>query len=116
MTTPTYNLTAPSWEVPGDYTMNIREVKFGDGYTQRMPSGLQNMDESWNLKWDNLSPDEALAITAFFEGLQGAYPFFWTPPNSTPRKFVCKKWTRTPVDVPAQRLSASFTRVYDPGP
>lgn len=104
----------PFWGSSGDVTPRVLQANFGDGYSQRVPDGLNNIEEKWSLKWDILTLAEKNAIVAFFEARKGAESILMTMPGESVQKtWICSAWSSNQVSYAAYSLSASFVRVYD---
>lgn len=95
----------------------VYEANFGDGYKLRLENGINNVKETWDLKFSFRKQDELAAIDTFLRDV-GADSFDFTPPNfGAPIRVVCDTWT---VDLTAKtadgklygNAGASFTRVY----
>ncbi len=59
----------------------ILEVRFGDGYSQRMLDGINTIQDSWQLSFKNRTLIEVRKITAFLEARKGVTSFTWVPPG-----------------------------------
>lgn len=83
----------PGMSVPTE--PNVRVIKFGDGYEQRQPKGINNNLQKYSLTF-KVPRDEYWLIDDFFNRHGGVDAFLWTPPlRYKPAKFVCRKWTPT---------------------
>lgn len=84
---------------------------FGDGYEQVSPDGLNPEYRTLSLRWENLRPAQATAISNFFS-TQKSQPFLWQSPyDSATTKWRCTQWTedqRTTV----VNISAEFKEVF----
>jgi phage-related protein len=88
-------LYAESSSTQLDQTVRMASSKFGDGYEQVAPDGLNALEESWQVRFTAVSDAGADAIIAFFRAQLGL-PFDWRPRGTTaPRKFTCRQWSRT---------------------
>ncbi len=71
------------WKVkPGmDVTSapSVREVRFGDGYSQRAPAGLNADLKTYSVTL-SVSREEATALESFLAEHGGWKAFLWTPP------------------------------------
>ncbi|EGT68144.1 hypothetical protein C22711_2174 [Escherichia coli O104:H4 str. C227-11] len=71
------------WKVkPGmDVTSapSVREVRFGDGYSQRAPAGLNADLKTYSVTL-SVSREEAMALESFLAEHGGWKAFLWTPP------------------------------------
>ena len=88
---------------------------FGDGYRQRAGDGLNTMRRRYeSLRWENVSPAEADAITGFFEARAGVEAFFWTPPGSgTAGKYRAVRWSRSRRTAQACLVTATLEQEFD---
>lgn len=92
----------------------VNRIQFGDGYTQRVAAGINNLKESWSLSWTNIPTDAALAIVSFLEARAGVEYFLWIPPDSTTTyKVICASWDVEYVSHIAHTVTCDFERVYD---
>lgn len=97
----------------------IREVKFGDGYSQRMQDGINYMNESWSLTFTNRSFTDIAAMRSFLETRGGATSFTWQAPGESEVKVICRDWNINTLNHTGTNstsigtLSATFERVYE---
>lgn len=96
---------------------NVKVMKFGDGYEQRIPVGINSKTRSWNLKFTKPleqaeSEDGIRQILNFLEEKAGVTSFLWTDPLGYQGKFVCRKWNVRRTGV-LYELSARFEEVFD---
>jgi phage-related protein len=97
-----------------DTTPKVKTSKFGDGYSQRVPDGINNMVQAWNLQFQAQTLTTAAAIENFLSSKQGVYNFTWTPPGeSSEVRVICTKWTKTYDSSISRTISATFERVYE---
>lgn len=96
----------------GKIVYRVREVKFGDGYSQVVADGINNRYETWPLSFEgNLA--QMREILAFFDRHTGNRSFYWTPPTSDdPLLFRCTEVSFTSVGAGIYRVSADFQQVY----
>lgn len=69
----------------------VNVTKFGDGYEQRTPSGINNNPETWAVEFTRSSasyPD----VLAFIQARGGVESFYWATPFEQTKIFVCRKW------------------------
>lgn len=100
------------------YTRNTKPkvlvYQFGDGYSQRIPDGLNSIRYDYSLTFNNRSIPEANAIIQFFEGTFGAEYFLWTPPQETTQiKVIASDWSNTYESAISRTVSVNFTQVFD---
>ena len=71
----------------------VRNVQFGDGYSQRLRFGLNTDLKVWSLKFE-VSETDADTIETFLEARGGAEHFDWSPPDKTETyKWICLLYT-----------------------
>lgn len=108
----TWNVSANPNE---DVQPNVSNIKFGDGYTQRLKKGINTMPSMWIVNFQNRSETEATEVFNFFVARGGTEYFEWTPPGqSIAKKFVCQKWGRVVHNGGLYSISATFEEVFDP--
>jgi phage-related protein len=72
----------PDKGLQSDFKPNVSVAVYGDGYEQRVATGINNTGESWNLSWNNRSFEDISKILLFLESLGGVSSFDWYPPGS----------------------------------
>lgn len=69
----------------------VASAKFGDGYEQRVGSGINNMLDTWSLSFTG-SVAETNDIEAFLRWHGGVVAFTWTTPDGNTGLYICRKW------------------------
>ena len=93
----------------------VTNIQLGDGYSQRVASGINTRAQVWNLVFANREKTEADAIDAFLQARNGVESFDWTPPDLVvAKKFVCQEWNRTIEKANRYTITATFVEVFDP--
>ena len=98
----------------------VQKAKFGDGYEQRLSTGINPLEETFDVSFVNRARAEADDIIAFFESKKGATNFSFTIPdtnsggNERTIKVVCDNWSLSYINAEASSVSATFRRVYEP--
>lgn len=107
---PDYNGTS------NDFEPKTKRAKFGNGYSQRAPDGLNTIPDMWQVSFSARHfGDETELIINFLKAQKGAAYFLWTPPrSSTQIKVICEKFSRRPAAGPYDDVTATFEQVYDP--
>ena len=92
----------------------VREAKFGGGYVQRVPDGINTMARSRKLSFagDAATCD---AIEAFLMRHAGARWFWYAYPGAARCKVRCAEWDRSYLAAGDEVVSAAFEQVFDPG-
>jgi phage-related protein len=94
-------------------TAKLREVEYGDGYTQSSPDGLNHLRKELSLTWEKLLPEQAKYITDFLAARGGYEPFQYAPSNSpVTYNWTCKEWTDDRIEQGFRRISAVFIQSY----
>ena len=97
-------------------------VKFGDGYEQRVLNGLNPLDSSFSISFNTRTKVEVDDIIALFTSKGGVTAFNWTIPDTngtensnteTTIKVVCSNWSQTYDYDSFYSASATFRRVYE---
>tara|TARA_R100000008_G_C3556773_1_gene153682 strand:+ start:392 stop:769 length:378 start_codon:yes stop_codon:yes gene_type:complete len=93
--------------------------EFGDGYTQRISRGLNNLKQDIKVNFANRTKADIDDIVAFFESKKGVTAFTFTVPDSNSGsselavKVICTQWNQVWEHDDYYSLSATFERVYE---
>ena len=76
-------------------------IKFGDGYEQRIPDGINSNSLRFNLTFEGRDKNETRAIAHFLHKRKSVEGFFFDPPfpynfdtsQTYPKRFVCEEWS-----------------------
>ena len=114
----TSTVRRPDKMMSASSTPNIIETNFGDGYQQRIAKGINNLQQSYGVSFDNRTKEEIDDITAFFTNKGGVTKFDFTIPDSnnsgeTTIKVICPSWSQAYTTGDYYGCSATFTRVYE---
>jgi phage-related protein len=91
----------------------VYSARFGDGYEQNTPRGLNYLPQSWDLQFKCPSSTVADAILAFLNTQGGTAKFQWTPPRaSAPILVLCRKWSDTTKPGGITTVSATFEQTF----
>ncbi len=95
---------------------NVRTVRFGDGYEQRLTFGLNQNAKVWNLSFVNLTETDSDTIETFLDARASDNASFdWKPPNeSTTYKWVCEQWSKSIPFANRATIQATFREVFEP--
>lgn len=103
----------PASRVSADETPRILSARFGDGYEQRRPDGINHIVQSWSLAFNCKRVADAQAIRAFLRAHRGVDLFQWAPPDSKEVVLViCRQWSGDAEPGDVRTVSATFERVY----
>lgn len=100
-------------DVDTSHAPQITKAQFGDGYAQRVASGINNAPRTWQVPL-SVSKADHDTVNSFLLARGGYDPFFWTPPGaSSPVVVVCEKWSVSQLaGATIQRLSMEFQEVF----
>ena len=106
-------------ESPGSSHSPVPRVvatRFGDGYEQRAPDGLNPQQQVWDLVFKGIDVVVASEIDDFLRPGLGYTTFDWTPPRQTAAlKFKCTSFRRLITNqLGEDDLSARFEQVFEP--
>ena len=92
----------------------VLTYQFGDGYSQRVNDGINNMPSIYNLTFSGRSVTQADAIIAFLTATEGRRYFLWTPPGESYQiKVIASEWSMTHDTSVSRNISVTFTQVFD---
>lgn len=113
----TFNVAEISYGVVQRREPKITEIKFDDGgYSLRMKRGMNADLQSWDVPINAITIAGANAVEAFLAAHGGVDWFWWQPPRAnSPKKFICKRWTREPISGSRthDKLTMTFEEVVD---
>lgn len=102
----------PSRGFSSDYKPRILEATFGDGYSQRVPDGINTNLGKWNLQFRNINLATADTILAFLDARNGTEAFTWTPPGKGQSvSVICKEYGEVYTASIARTIQAKFEQV-----
>ena len=116
------NITGFSAAVPVDKgftrqsTPKIHMADFGDGYTQRIADGINNLQQTMEVSFSTRPIAEIDHLVAFFESLGGVNKFEMTIDDTNGAetiKVLCQQWSQTWAFDNFYSLSATFIRCYE---
>lgn len=82
----------PNYGMSKSTQPRVNVAKFGDGYEQRTPNGINTMLSKYDLKFE-LSDAELSTVITFLESKGGATAFTWVPPGESQILVVCREWS-----------------------
>ena len=100
-------------------TPRVLVAKFGDGYEQRLADGINSIDETFSVTFNNRTAAEIDGITGYFASLKGATSFTYTIPDDNAVggeleiKVVCQNYSQSYHHDGFYSVSATFRRVYE---
>lgn len=98
-----------------DEEPRVKSARFGEGYEQRSPDGINFMELAWELPFDEVDDAIADEMIEFLRLHKGHLPFSYVPLRSTTAiRVICRRWTRTHTSPGESSIRARFERVYEP--
>ena len=95
-------------------TARVLRNDFGEGYGQRGADGINNIDTTWDMKFEVITSTQADTLEAFFISKGGYIAFLWLPPKKTGTwKWTCKEWDRDPDVCGLTNMTGTFKREFD---
>ena len=101
-------------------TPKLLIARFGDGYEQRIADGINSIQETFSVTFNNRSAAEIDDITGYFSSLKGVTAFTYTIPDEKESggelalKVVCENYSQNYHHDGYYSVSATFRRVYEP--
>ncbi|ATI62785.1 phage tail protein [Edwardsiella tarda] len=101
-----------NWPVLPDMQVSaepkVHVVKFGDGYEQRAPVGINNNLKVYDITI-RVNRQDVCELEDFFARHGGVTAFLWTPPyDYRTTRVVCRKWSSR-----VGMLKAVFTATFE---
>ena len=111
----TFPAIAPTYGAQKTSQPRVRQVQFGDGYSQRISFGLNQNPKQWSLTWEVTETDADTIETFLDDRAVDGDSFTWTPPDSaTSYKWICYQWNKTVPYYNRATITATFTQVFEP--
>ena len=112
----TFPSIQPNYGISKKNQPNVKIVQFGDGYQQRITTGLNQNLKVWNLRFQNISEANSDIIETFLDArAENNDSFDWTAPGeASSSKYICLSWSKT---IPYNNIAtiiASFEEVAEP--
>jgi phage-related protein len=111
----TFPAITPTYGAQKTSQPRVRQVQFGDGYSQRISFGLNQNPKQWSLTWEVTETDADTIETFLDARAVDGDSFTWTPPDSaTSYKWICYQWNKTVPYYSRATITATFTQVFEP--
>ena len=98
-------------------TINFRrkQMSFGDGYSQRVPDGINYTMRKWTINWINVNQSDFDTLNTFVHSVGGGDWFYWQPPGvPAPLKWVIEgdtTWVQNSGGI--YTVTVTISQVYD---
>lgn len=97
---------SPDWGYRFQVTARVGNNQFGDGYSQRVPDGLNTMLRSTTLTYTDRPTVEKETLRIFLEAQAGVTNFDWQPEGEpVSSKWYAPKWTISPSSGDSWKIS-----------
>ena len=96
------------------YKNRVLQARFGDGYDQTAPDGINNIVAEWNISYDNLTTAEKNSLVTVLNTV-GSWDYLtWAPPGETSKKFKVTQdgYTLTPVSGDLWNVGFKLMQVF----
>ena len=93
----------------------VQTTKFGDGYEQRVATGINSNPRKWQVAFSSRPTATADAIEAFLEARGAVQSFNWVPPHGVAGKWVAREWSAQKTGPFTRSVSAVFEEVFEAG-
>jgi phage-related protein len=111
----TFPSITPTYGAQKTSQPKVRQVQFGDGYSQRLTVGLNQDPKVWSLTWEVSETDSDTIETFLNARAADGASFDWTPPDeATAYKWICYDWSKSIPYLNRATIQASFTQVFEP--
>lgn len=106
-----YFFWIPSYNSNINIRPALKKIQFGDGYSQSIPDGINNILLPFSLIFDKRTDMEARAILHFLNTRKGNESFVFTPPFpfNTNKLFRCEEFNHTQVFANNHTVNAVFS-------
>ena len=105
---------SPRVSSSGDTQPNVLSSQFGNGYSQRLPVGINNLAATWSVSFTG-TETHLKPIQDFFIRHKGANHFLWSPPMAGQGAFITAGgWQLQPHGGKKFTLSTTFQQVFNP--
>lgn len=102
----------PDYGTSRQHKPTVRNVKFGDGYEQRLTYGINTNLQKWGLQFTARTNEEADAIMDFLDDSNAVTAFDWTTPDGiSGKKWICRQWSKTMIAYNINDISVEFEEV-----
>lgn len=109
----------PAYQTKSEVTNSTVTAQLGDGYSQRMPNGINSYMQSFSFVYTSRSNKETRAIDNFVTNMQGSAPFEVMFPvatlvNKPNLKYTADSVSYTTDSFGLNTAAVSLKRVFDP--
>lgn len=105
----------PSIQSQGTKQYRVIRVQFGDGYSQAISEGINNIVQTWPLNFKGRE-EKIQEIINFLHKHQGFRSFLWTPPMGEQGLYrtAADSFKLTPLGAGLYSLDITFEQIFHP--
>lgn len=94
---------------------DIVTVRFGNGYEQRIPAGINYKRDKWSIVWETLTVAQKNTIVTFIDAVSDGSVITWTSPFDTvQKKFVLDgDWSMSTRSGTIYSITLNLRQVFD---
>ena len=108
---------APDISASAEEQPDLYVVRFGDGYSQRSPKGINSTAAVVQLTWSTINETDKTTLISFFQTKGGYVGFYYTlPGEASARKWRAPRWSWQALTYDAYTVSATLEQIFDPDP
>lgn len=97
----------PDWQSKKKKKPEATSITFGDGYSQRISQGANNLREEHSVSFSG-NYTKIRAIKDFLDARDGREDFEWVTPSGETKVFYCEEWNADFSDYNNYTLTATF--------
>lgn len=105
---PTFPSILPDKGCSKEQAPRVLTARFGDGYSQDIPDGINHILEKWSLSFTLRTKAVIDTIDDFLFAQGGTTAFTWVTPEGKTKKFKCKTWSVSRVHDQDNSLTCKF--------
>lgn len=105
----------PDWGLSDSIEATVNEVKLGDGYVQRIRTGINTNRTKWSIAFSFLDREQSDAVYSWLKPKLKVVQFLWTHPVTLEEHtVVCTELSRVHSDVGLHPVRATFEEDFNP--
>jgi phage-related protein len=91
----------------------VNKAVFGDGYSQRVADGINNVKQVWDLSFTLRPRADIDAIDTFLSTHEGVSSFEWETPKGETLRFICETYATSYNHDGDCSATATFEQVFE---
>lgn len=102
----------PDYQAEVSKAPAVRTIRFGDGYSQEFPAGINNNPANWALTFSNLTDMESRQLMMFLDAMGGVRSFIWVDDDGKRLRYKCKTYSRIKPELDDNSVRAQFEQSF----